>query len=155
MFIVATLTGGRDRSQMESRKKLYTSPIVWHLGAILVLSGAALAPTVSARCFGLLTTAVAIIGTAFGIRIAVGIARAQLAASYSGYDVVWYGVGPALTYLALALSGAAFLDGDDWGIEGVAAALMVLLLVSIHNEWDLVTFLAPDAPNVSGGESKE
>jgi hypothetical protein len=32
----------------------------------------------------------------------------------------------------------------------VAADLMVLLLVSIHAEWDLVTFLAPTA-----GESGE
>lgn len=43
MFIVAMLTAGRDRSQFEPGKKLYTSPIVWHLGVVLVLSGAAIA----------------------------------------------------------------------------------------------------------------
>jgi len=29
--------------------------------------------------------------------------------------------------------------------SNIAAALMALLLVSIHAEWDLVTFLAPEA----------
>jgi hypothetical protein len=40
--------------------------------------------------------------------------------------------------------------GSRWGASATAAALMALLLVSIHGEWDLVTFLAPEAePPVS------
>jgi len=35
------------------------------------------------------------------------------------------------------------LCGCSWSASAVAVALMALLLVSIHAEWDLVTFLAP------------
>jgi hypothetical protein len=40
--------------------------------------------------------------------------------------------------------------------SALAAAVMALLLVSIHNEWDLVTYLAPDAqgPDNSGGDEE-
>ena len=52
MFVVVTLTAGRDRQQVERGQHLYTSPIVWHLGVVLVLSGLASAPTVTPRWFG-------------------------------------------------------------------------------------------------------
>ena len=37
MFVVVTLTAGRDRAELEHGKHLYTSPIVWHLAVILAL----------------------------------------------------------------------------------------------------------------------
>jgi formate/nitrite transporter FocA (FNT family) len=37
MFVVVTLTAGRDRDQSERGKHLYTSPIVWHLAVVLLL----------------------------------------------------------------------------------------------------------------------
>src|SRR4051812_32232193 len=53
MFVVMTLTAGRQREDTERGKHLYTSPIVWHLGVVLALSGAAVAPTIDARLFGI------------------------------------------------------------------------------------------------------
>ncbi len=149
MFIVATLTAGRDRSQVEPGKQLYTTPIVWHLGVVLVLSGATIAPPMTPRWFGLLAILLAVIGASYGIRIAVGIARAQLAANFSGYDMFWYGLAPALAYAALGVSAIGLINGEPWGVSVLAATAMALLLVSIHNEWDLVTFLAPDAPGAA------
>jgi len=146
MFIVATLTAGRDRGQLEPGKKLYTSPIVCHLGVVLLLSGAAVAPTMVPRWFGLITIILAVAGFAYGIRIAIGIARAELTSNFSGFDIFWYGVAPSLAYAALGVSGLAMVRGQAWSSSAVAASAMVLLLVSIHNEWDLVTFLAPQAP---------
>ena len=37
MFVVVTLTAGRERDQTEHGKHLYTSPIVWHLAVVLPL----------------------------------------------------------------------------------------------------------------------
>jgi hypothetical protein len=45
--------------------------------------------------------------------------------------------------------------GKPWGASAVAADLMALLLVSIHAEWDLVTFLAPLAGQSSGGNEQD
>jgi hypothetical protein len=145
MFVVVTLTAGRGRSETERGKHLYTSPIVWHLGVILVLSGAAAAPTISARMFGFAAGGLAILGIGAGIRIAVGIARWPSAPEAAAFDTFWYGVAPAMVYLGLGAASVGVLNGWQWGTTALAADLMALLLVSIHAEWDLVTYLAPIA----------
>ena len=154
MFIVVTLTAGRDRSELEPGKKLYTSPIVWHLGVVLLVSGGALAPDLPPRWFAALSAVIAAGGAIYSIRVAVGIVRAQLAENYSGFDMWWYGIAPAIAYCALGVSAAYLMNGRTAAVGGSAGSIMALLLISIHNEWDLVTFLAPEATTGSqpGGE---
>ncbi|HEY7007108.1 MAG TPA: hypothetical protein VH392_11590 [Sphingomicrobium sp.] len=145
MFVVVTLTAGRDREQLEPGKHLYTSPIVWHLGVVLLLSGGAVAPGMGAGLFGTVSGCLALLGFAMGVRSAVGIARRRLSGADSLFDMWWYGIIPAVVYVGLGAAALAVLSGASWSADAVAAALMALLLVSIHAEWDLVTFLAPMA----------
>jgi len=145
MFVVVTLTAGRGRDQVETGKHLYTSPIVWHLGVVLLLSGAAVAPGISGRLFGIAAAGLALIGIAMTTRSAVGIARRQYSGNDSMFDMWWYGIIPAAVYGGLGTAAVAVLRGASWSADAVAAALMALLLVSIHAEWDLVTYLAPIA----------
>lgn len=145
MFVVVTLTSGRDTEQVERGKQLYTSPIVWNLAVVLVLSGAAAAPGLSPRLFGIASGGLGLLGIGMGIRSAIGIHRARYTGPDTLFDLWWYGVMPALAYFGLTVAGGAVLQGASWSASAVAAALMALLLVSIHAEWDLVTFLAPRA----------
>lgn len=153
MFVVVTLTAGRDRQQTERGKHLYTSPIVWHLAVVLLLSGAAIAPTMHPKLFGIASAGLALLGIAMAIRSTVGIARFQITGPDSTFDMWWYGIIPGVAYLGLGAAAAVVLGGSSWSASAVAAALMALLLVSIHAEWDLVTFLAPLAP--APGEAAE
>jgi hypothetical protein len=145
MFVVVTLTAGRERDQLERGKHLYTSPIVWHLGVVLVLSGAAVAPAIDARLFGVVGGGLALLGLAMGVRSSIGIYRTRMTGADSLFDMWWYGIIPAVAYVGLGAAALAVLVGFGWSASAVAAALMALLLVSIHAEWDLVTFLAPMA----------
>jgi hypothetical protein len=146
MFIVITLTAGHDRQQVERGKHLYTSPIVWHLGVVLVLSGGALAPTMGPRLFGATSGGLALLGIGMGIRSAIGIARVPLSGEENNsFDVIWYGIVPAAVCAGLGVAAAMVFAGSRWGPSAMAAALMALLLICIHAEWDLVTFLAPTA----------
>ena len=154
MFVVITLTAGRGRSESEEGKHLYTSPIVWHLSAILALSGAAMSPTVPAQAFAILAGGAAILGAGFGIRSAVGIARWEHAPS-RGFEIFWYGIAPTLAYAGLAVAAAGTCFGTSWASTAVAGSMMALLLLSIHAEWDLVTFLAPDAGQPHGGPNED
>ena len=143
MFVVVTLTAGRERDQAEHGKHLYTSPIVWHLAVVLLLSGAAVAPTISPRWFGAVTCGLALLGFLMGLRSTVGIARGRLTGPENNmFDTWWYGIIPAIVYLGLAGAGVAVLAGWSWSADAIAAAMMALLMVSIDAEWDLVTFLA-------------
>jgi hypothetical protein len=145
MFVVVTLTAGRDRDEVERGKHLYTSPIVWHLAVVLTLSGAAIAPTVPARIYGLATAGLALLGIGMGVRSAAGIARRPGAPNAAGFDMFWYGLAPAIVYVGMAVAALGVLRGAPWASTAVAGDLMALLLVSIHAEWDLVTYLAPGA----------
>jgi hypothetical protein len=86
-----------------------------------------------------------VLGLALGVRSAIGIARERLSGADSTFDMWWYGIVPAIAYVALGAAGLAVLEGSRWGASAIGAAVMALLLVSIHAEWDLVTFLAPRA----------
>jgi hypothetical protein len=145
MFVVMTLTAGRDPAELERGKHLYTSPIVWHLGVILVLSGAASVPGITSKFFGFSTAALAVLGFGWGIRSAVGISWRPVGSDSAGFDMFWYGVAPAFVYVGLGIAALGLIWGASWGAAAIAAGLMALLLVSIHAEWDLVTYLAPTA----------
>jgi hypothetical protein len=154
MFVVVTLTAGTDRRESERGKHLYTSPIVWHLGVVLLLSGCAIAPTIQPRFFGALAGAAALLGIAMCGRNAIGIARTRISgAENANFDTWWYGIVPALAYVGLGIAAVGALISTGWAASAVAAAMMALLLVSIHGEWDLVTFLAPRAS--ANGERSE
>jgi hypothetical protein len=112
---------------------------------VLVLSGAAIAPTITPRVFGIFSGALALLGLAMAVRSTVGIARYRLTGADSMFDMWWYGIIPGIAYVGLSGAAVAVLSGCSWSASAVAAAMMALLLVSIHAEWDLVTFLAPMA----------
>ena len=145
MFVVVTLTAGLERSETDRGKHLYTSPIVWHLGVILTLSGAAAIPAMTPRFFAVAAGGLGVIGIAIGVRSAIGIVRDPPAPDTVVFDTFWYGIAPAIAYVGLAGAALGTLCGWRWGTTAIAVDLMALLLVSIHAEWDLVTYLAPIA----------
>lgn len=86
-------------------------------------------------------------GSIYAGRVALGILHAKVPASFTGYDAIWYGIAPGLAYFAIGVSGVGLFLGAPFAPSAIAAGSMALPLVTIHNEWDLVTFLAPSAPS--------
>ena len=155
IFVVMTLMQDRPRSSVLAGTKLYMGPVVLQVSFVLVLSAAALVPGIDARSFSLVAVVIAIWGLARGVWSAIGIWRIE------GGEVHWtdkwfYGVMPTALYVALAVMAWAFWIGQPWAAIGVAVVITGLLLLSIRNEWDLVTWLAPrpdsDSPDVHLGE---
>jgi hypothetical protein len=121
------------------------TPIVFHLGGVLALSGMAIAPPTTAPVYAVVSGLVAVIGIVSGVRIAIGISRLPSTTSGGWFDLIWYGLAPAAIYCVLLASAAAMWMGAEWAQVGVAAALMALLLTCMHAAWDLITYLAPRA----------
>jgi hypothetical protein len=145
LFVIVTLTAGRDRSAMERGQKLYMTPLVFHLGGVLLLSGSAIAPAMTGPLYALVSGLAGVIGLVSGVRIAAGISRLPPTTSGGWFDIIWYGIVPAAIYLGLLAAAAAIWMGVEGALAGVAAALMALLLTSMHDAWDLITYLAPRA----------
>jgi len=157
LFVVVTLTAGRERSSLELGQRFYMSPIVADLAAVLVLSGAAMMPDLHPTPFGWFITAAGLVGFIVDMRIAQGIGRLSIPGENMLFDRSWYGVVPALVSLLICGAGVSVLLRISWAPFALAVALMALLLVCVHNAWDLVTYIAPQAgqPPAQKLEEKE
>lgn len=149
IFVVITLMQDRSRSSVLAGSKLYMGPIVLHMSFVLVLSAAALAPGITARSYALIAGVAALWGLARGVYSTWGIRRLGPDAEIHWTDEWFYGVIPAVFYVALAIVAFAVWRGLAWSPYAVAAVVTALVLLSVRNEWDLVTWLAPrrDGPS--------
>jgi hypothetical protein len=145
LFVVMTLTAGRERSRILRGVSLYMMPTVVHFGVVLSVSAVALAPRLPALARGIVFCLFAIGGFAASIRASVGIAHPR-DSNYSPHwsDFWCYGAAPAAIYLGLgAVAAAAFWVGAPWAPFAMAGLLLGLLLLGIRNAWDLITSIAP------------
>ena len=154
IFVVVTLMQDRTRSSVLSGSKLYMGPIVLHVSFALVLSAAALAHGITA----------ARIRFASPARSRSGASRAAsssppASAPCAGEDKphwtdIWfYGGDPGAALPAARRRRLGLLERAAHGRRtALAAVVTALLLISIRNEWDLVTWLAPKPDPEGPGE---
>jgi hypothetical protein len=145
LFVVISLLAGRERSSLEMGARFYMTPIVFDLAAILVLSGAAMAPPIHPAIYGWFAIAFGLVSCTMDIRITLGIGRLDVAAENRTFDTLWYGIIPAFVSVLFVVAGASVLLHQSWAPMAVGGVLMALLVLSIHNAWDLVTYIAPTA----------
>jgi hypothetical protein len=146
LFVVATLTSNLEQSEVLRGARIYMTPTVFHFAVVLILSGMALAPHMPPPADGTITAVLALAGLAYGATVAVRIHTGESPAPAHWSDVWFYGAAPSVIYLALGATAAALFTAVEAGPYTLAAVLLALLLVSIRNAWDLVTYLAPLKP---------
>ena len=147
IFVVVTLMQDRPRSSVLNSSKLYMGPVVLHVSFVLALSAAAMVPGISPRGFAAITGAIALWGLTRDGMVIAGIS-ARTGDKPHWTDVWFYGIAPTALYVLLALASHAIWVGQPGAPQGVAAVITCLLLITVRNEWDLVTWLAPrpDSP---------
>ena len=126
-------------------------PVALHVSFVLVLSAAALVPGISPSGYALVSGVVSVWGLARSVSGIIGI-RALTGADTPHWTDVWfYGVLPSVLFLALAGVSLAVWIERPWAAHGIAFTVTAALLLTIRNEWDLVTWLAPrpDSPRDS------
>lgn len=148
MALVATLTSGNDHSKALRGQRLYLTPTVFHMAAVLTLSAVELAHTAERAFHLLLMAALVLYGLGFAVVIAVQLARADRSSAPHWSDFWCYGFLPAAVYGLLAIALASTAAWPVQACYAFALGLLVLLLVAIRNAWDLVTWLAPRKPPV-------
>ncbi|HLG90253.1 MAG TPA: hypothetical protein VKZ79_24040 [Alphaproteobacteria bacterium] len=141
LFIVITLTSSRPSSGVTSGMRLFTTPTLFHLVSVLVISALALAPDGDDGIRAAAMLVWALLGLIYAIGRFVGLRGIAEPTHWS--DSWYYGVAPSVVYLALAAAASLALAGFPHAVSFVAICLMALLLVIIRNAWDLVTWLAP------------
>ncbi len=143
MALVATLTAGGNRSRAERGQRLFLTPTVFHLAAVLTLSALTLAPRQPPLFHVVMMMALTLYGLGYSVLIAVQLTRVGQETSPHWSDFWCYGALPVAVYAAIEL---ALLSSFAWrgpACFAFAAGLLALLLAAIRNAWDLVTWLAP------------
>lgn len=152
IFVVISLMGDRPRDSVLAGSRLYMGPIVLGVSFVLAMSAAALTPGITRSAFAGITTIIATWGLVRAVMSAWGIARLNRIGDEKVHwtDVWFYGVFPVLTYLALAVDTVAFWEAWPSARYGLAIIITIDLLLSIRNEWDLITWITPRGEGASG-----
>lgn len=150
LFVVATLTAGAERSQIQRGQGLYLTPTAGHFGVVLTISAVALVPRLAIAERADVFAAVALVGLGLALRACVGIGAPRGGMSAHWSDFWLYGAAPAALYLGLACAALALWSGQPRALHALAALLVALLLLAIRNAWDLVTWMAPKSAGLAG-----
>jgi hypothetical protein len=65
-------------------------------------------------------------------------------------DWLWYAALPLIGYFALVASAIGIGAIPVYALFAAAGAVLLLILVGIHNAWDVVTYIAIEQPAGSG-----
>lgn len=148
MFVVLTLIAGQERkSGMRAGLEAFTSPILVHFCAALLISAILAAPWQSVQGPAIVLSLAGAYGVIYAVRVMARLSRFRGPSGYAADadDWMWYGILPLTAYLAV-FSGALSLQshGGDAAFA-LAGACLFLIFIAIRNAWDTVTFISiPD-----------
>jgi hypothetical protein len=137
LFVAVSVAVGFVTNRSVRATRTFVSPVVVHFTTILTLSAVALAPPT----WPLLTAAI------IGIAGIVGVAVAAVATVHTfahhgrliePFDRFAYGVIPAIGQIGIVIAAGMMIEDNEASLHVLAGALLLLLLVSIRNAWDLV-----------------
>jgi hypothetical protein len=141
LFIVATLSAAQPSSGVSQGMRLFTTPTVYHLVSVMVVSALALAPPSGGRRPCVLMIVWTSAGLIYVASVAVRLSRLRDPTHWS--DVWCYGAAPLAIYAGLTFASAAAWIGAPHAADGLGLCLLAVLALTIRNAWDLVTWLAP------------
>jgi hypothetical protein len=138
-FVVITLAADAHRVRPVG-VKTFVSPTIVHFGAILALAAYLSMPRHTVVSLSLGLGVVGLAGLIYIATIAVAIHRMKGAYRAVPEDWIWNVILPALCFGVLLIMGLLFSTRSKPCLYGVAAAIMLLMIVGIHNAWDIAVW---------------
>lgn len=134
--LIANLVAGRSGSQAGSA---FSTPTVVHFTVVLLLSAVATAPWHQTSSLTVLWGMLGLAGVTYQITVVRRLAR-QTRYIPVAEDWLFHAVLPLVAYGAIA-AAALYEPSDLHGaLFAVAGAVLLLLIIGIHNAWDAATY---------------
>ena len=140
LFVAASVASGVFTSDRPAPLRVFLSASVFNFSNVLVACLVLLSPLHSWLLLGLAIMACGLVGLAhcgLGWRDSM---RSDLLAKIDLEDRTWYLVMPIIGYLLEAVSGASLALRSGQGCIALALAVGLLLIVGIHNSWDITVW---------------
>jgi hypothetical protein len=137
LFVAATIGSGVFTPDRSAPSRLFLSASVVHFSGLLAVCLIVLIPLRDWVSFGTLVTACGLFGLGYYALTWRDTKRDGLSKAIALDDRMWYLVLPVVGYLFEAGSGVALINGLEPGCMALALSAGMLLVVGIHNAWDI------------------
>jgi hypothetical protein len=138
-FVVVALVRDANSARPEGVRAFLTPTIV-HFCGVLALAAYLSMPHQRLLTLSLGFEAGGVAGVIYGVYIGRTMRRVDYAAVRE--DWIWNVILPTLVYAALFLMGILIWHRAAETLFGVAALSLLMLLIGIHNAWDIAVWMA-------------
>ncbi len=138
-FVVITLAADAHRVRPVG-VQAFVSPTIVHFGAVLALAAYLSMPRHTVVSLSLGLGVLGLAGLVYIATIAAAIRRMKGDYIPVLEDWVWNVILPALCFGVLLSMAFLFSTRSQPCLYGVAAAIMLLMIVGIHNAWDIAVW---------------
>jgi hypothetical protein len=138
-FVVITLIAEVPMAGVAQASSAFGTPNIVHFGAVLLLAALLSAPWHAIGTVAVIWGLLGVIGIVYAV---VVFRRMRLQTAYKPEfeDWLFHALLPLVAYVVLATSAYAARSHAGGALFGVAAAVLLLLFIGIHNAWDSVTY---------------
>jgi hypothetical protein len=140
LFVAASVGSAIFSRNRPAALRMFLSASVVQFGCTLVGCLIVLAPLQQWQQLGAMIFACGVFGLAYSAIAWCDAVRAGLTAKIDLEDRIWYVVAPVVGYLLEAAAGIALFLRLDSGCVVLPVAMATLLLVAIHNAWDITVW---------------
>ena len=141
MFVVVSIAVGILTRERSAAAHAYLTSTLVHLGAVLLASLLAMAPSIAWRSFGVVLTVGGLAGVVYVARLAIAVHRFRV----DWTDTLWYTGLPAIGYAGIAAAGILGFAANFHAVEVLAAASVLVLICGVRNAWDMIMAFATRA----------
>ena len=138
-FVVLTLIAERRPKGVGEAGAAFASPTIVHFSTALFLSALLQVPWQTINVIAVLWGLIGLGGTAYTLNVLQRV-RGQSAYKPVFEDWMFHAVLPLIAYGVLGLSFFATPSHTGGALFGVGGAVLLLLLIGIHNAWDNVAY---------------
>lgn len=140
-FVVISLVAGRRQEDATWGVDAFTTPTIVHFGIVLLVSASLTAPWPSLGPAAILLGLCGLAGVAYA---GIVIRRMRHVTNYQlvGEDWLWYVACPLVVYVALLITAILLPRNPTPALFAIAAELLAILFLGIHNAWDVVIYIA-------------
>jgi hypothetical protein len=144
MFVVITVTARVQNRRTSDGLGAYGTPNVFHFGAVLLVAAILSAPWSILWMVALFLGLCGVGGGAYILIVLQRFLRVRRQSHYTPVleDWLWYMLFPLVSYIALIVAAMMLPANATPALFVLAAAVVLLLFIGIHNAWDLVLFTA-------------
>ena len=144
VFVAASLAARLvDPDTAAAGVRTFVTPLIIHFSAVLIIAMLVMIPTQTSASFGGMLGVGGIIGLGYAATTGVWLWRHHRERTrVKRADWLWRACLPGVGYLLILSAVVGLLTRPASSLNGLAFAVIILLLLGVRNAWDLLLWIA-------------